>query len=383
MKAEIIYIRALSFGHSGIDISLVGEVLLFECSLPDQVAIVIPYNESDTVILKKCDIRTCFHDPKTNLISLLLSKPLEFSFLNQGSLTITCQLSVDDLHPKLLALSKQDKSEYKIFLDFALNNFHAMEFKRMKDTVSQKLARNLQKIPSSKAPITPNRWKEEKFKVFLRSYVQFLSKNQLNERDFKKLVRSQGNVADFFRETLLIDDPTNLLASFEGFQNNRFCNNANCLKATHKKCSACREVAYCSMECHIQIWATHKSYCKDVINQRKRYEKPHQTILENLLKQFTKVSSPVPFEVFHHELETVLYVVLFPVLEETNKLDSTLYPLLYGKNKTTCIAELKTLKKRQYNKMTKNLNAKEIILQFSESWKVDFNAILILFKAIV
>ena len=100
----------------------------------------------------------------------------------------------------------------------------------MKDTVSKKLEKNLRIIHSIRRPLNPNRWKEEKFKMYLRAYIYFLNKNPFSERDFKTFIRSQTNVTNFFRETLMIDNPTTLLSAFETFFNNRFCNNAKCLR---------------------------------------------------------------------------------------------------------------------------------------------------------
>ena len=98
MKAEVIYIRSMYLGEAGdgVEISEVCEVLLFECSLPDQEAVVIPYKNSETIILKKGDIRTCFHDAKMHLISFDLSKPLEIGLLNGHCFTtLTLKLEQD------------------------------------------------------------------------------------------------------------------------------------------------------------------------------------------------------------------------------------------------------------------------------------------------
>ena len=151
-------------------------------------------------------------------------------FFNQGCITITFQLATELLHPKACSVSNQEKSEYYIFLNFVLKNFHGVEFKPMKDTVSKKLEKNLRIIHSIRRPLNPNRWKEEKFKMYLRAYIYFLNKNPFSERDFKTFIRSHTNVANFFRETLMIDNPTTLISTFETFFNNRFCNNAKCLR---------------------------------------------------------------------------------------------------------------------------------------------------------
>jgi len=78
MNAEVIYIISLHLSDTDIDVY---EVLLFECSLPDQEAVVIPCNKSEPIVLMKGDINTRFYDAKSNLISFALSRPLKIDVL--------------------------------------------------------------------------------------------------------------------------------------------------------------------------------------------------------------------------------------------------------------------------------------------------------------
>jgi len=68
MKAEVIYISSLHLSDTDIDVEIIDvcEVLLFECSLPDQEAVVIPCNKSEPIVLMKGGIKTCFYDAKSN-----------------------------------------------------------------------------------------------------------------------------------------------------------------------------------------------------------------------------------------------------------------------------------------------------------------------------
>ena len=171
MKAEVIYIRSLFLGAPGeggdcVEISEVCEVLLFECSLPDQEAVVIPYRNSETIILKKGEIRTCFHDAKMHLISFDLSKPLEIGLLNRrSSTTLTLKLEQDGnpLHIK-------HKSEFYLFLDFALKNFLSVDLKQMRNAEEFHRVITAQEILFKKLAKHLN-IHDIKFKFHLRCYV--------------------------------------------------------------------------------------------------------------------------------------------------------------------------------------------------------------------
>ena len=64
MKAEVVYIDILIFNETNLKLSTICEILLFECSSAEQVAVVIPFGESDgdTIILKKSDIEIYSYD---------------------------------------------------------------------------------------------------------------------------------------------------------------------------------------------------------------------------------------------------------------------------------------------------------------------------------
>ena len=119
MKAEVIHVSSIYLGEAGEGDKIfdVCEVLLFECSLPEDVACVIPYNNSSKIVLKKGNIRTCFHDAKTNLISFDLSKPLDIS------LPYSCQSLTLKLNQNGHPIHREHKREFYLFLDFAIRNF--------------------------------------------------------------------------------------------------------------------------------------------------------------------------------------------------------------------------------------------------------------------
>jgi len=381
MKAEVIKISALFLGEDSYAISQFGEVLLFECSLPDQDAVVIPYGDlygqiRRVIALKKKDINICFHDAKTNLISFKLSKPVNIGeFPNcENYQTVTLKL---DSNPEPYSLSKKLKSEFTIFLDFSKYFFHDVEFRQLKNT-DVFLDSSYALSPSDISPSQRSLYEVE-CKSFLRSYVCFLNEYQLDEREFKKFMRSQENLPKFLKDVLMIDDPGVVLILFHSFLRNHICSNEKCAKVTHKKCSSCRSVSYCSMKCHTQRWPKHEESCKDEVNERKMYEVPRKTIFDPLMKRFSEVKILVSIDVFQQELMTALFETLTPIIEETSKLDA-LTELSFkhkaGMSKSTWLYEIKSLKKKEYSKLRKLLCAEKVISQWSAAWEKNFDVFL-------
>jgi len=219
---------------------------------------------------------------------------------------------------------------------------------------------------------------EIEFKSFLRSYVYFLNEYQHSEREFKKFMRSQENLPRFLKDVLVVDDPGLVLKLFHSFLRSHICYNGNCAKRTHKKCSACRSVSYCSTNCHTQRWSKHEESCKAEVNGKKMYETSRQTIMDQLMKHFSDDKILVSMEVFQQELLTAFFVALSPVVEETTKLDALTELLFLQKDipKSSWLEEIKSLKKEQYAKMRKMLSAEKIISQWSAAWETHFDDFL-------
>ena len=77
METEVVEICFFFAGETGIQLSTACEVLLFESTSSEEVVVVIPYHESETIILKKGNIKYFLYNAETRLRKLILKKPLK------------------------------------------------------------------------------------------------------------------------------------------------------------------------------------------------------------------------------------------------------------------------------------------------------------------
>ena len=378
MKAEVIHVISIYLGEAGEGdkISDVCEVLLFECSLPEDVAVMIPFNNSSKIVLKKGDIRTCFHDAKTNLISFDLSKPLDIS------LPYSCQSLTLKLNQNGHPIHREHKREFYLFLDFAIRNFYAVKLQPMKkpEDFSEIFAAEdclETDIYSDYESLRKRSMEEVKFKFYIRPYVYLLNQNSCNEREFKKFIRSQDNLPAFFRYILKLEDLENIELTLHSFLRRHICHKWNCIKVTHKKCSICKVAPYCSIKCQTQSWTEHKDKCKMEVTRAKMYEKSRETILDQLRKQFWKEEEPVSLKVFIEEVELAMFVLHIPIYEKTTFMDEIWgYGIFRGLPKCYWIGEVKSLVKKEYTKMRKKLSFVKVVSQMSAAWNLGFDDLL-------
>lgn len=369
MKCEVSYIRGIHLNQLYCDLGCVFELLLFECSLPDHKAALVPYNAIENVgalILKKDDIKTIFHDADTRLIKFVLSRPMEVS-------NITCQTLAFEILPKSksLSISKVGTSEICIFLDFVNKHFHGVESKQMdKDDILlspdmleyREMSHSMHKFHQFTS------WYDKKFKALLRAYIYFLNHKQLNEKKFKQFLRSQENIPNFLKNVLEFE---NYDAFFYVLHEVFWTHICYCKKATHKKCSACRLVGYCSKECQTRRWAKHKEFCRSEVDRIEVFEELKGTTLQHLVKQFSSASVPVSFEVFRQELMSVVFVTCCPILENCNLFDKMVNGYFEGYPKSMWITEIKSLKKNFYAQIDGNLTFKKIAKQIMDAWQLE------------
>ena len=109
MKSEVIYIGGVFVGKLFFNLGTVCEVLLYECSLPDQDAALIPYNDIENIgslILKKGDIKAVLHDAESSLVKFVLTKPMEVTNINCQTLAfeILKGVTIEENAKKIVAI---------------------------------------------------------------------------------------------------------------------------------------------------------------------------------------------------------------------------------------------------------------------------------------
>jgi len=363
MKSEVVYIDALFIDEKCVNITKCGEVLLFDGRFPDDEVVFIPYEESNLIVLKKGDIKACYHEGKTNLISFDL-KPWRSGV---GFKSVTFRLK-----SKSDSLSNELRSEIYLFLDFFLKNFHILELKPMKnvdDFCKPMMKEYLYAVDAFRSygyERTLTGYHGKRFKWFLRAYVYFLNHYQLNEKEFKNFLRSLENLPTFCKNVIGFQQSNTFYSLGTEFLLAHICPTDNCCKATFKKCSVCKVTPYCSIECQSDSWSKHEPNCQNEETLRKLLESQRKNILEKLKLQSDDVI-PVSFEVFQQELVTAVFSALWPLIEESMFSDIVMetFP---GKHKGTCITQLKSLRKKQYSKMVKKLDKEKILAQIKATW---------------
>jgi len=373
MKSEVVYICALFKGETGIKLQTACEVLLFECSMQDHVALVVPYldwqSNTKEISIKKSDIKYYLFDEKTRLIKIKLSKPLKDK--SDVPRWESCDQLAFELLPKSDSISNKTKGEFCLFREFANKYFHGVKSKQMVNnnylsgdfyTHNMLMYRSLYKH----TPLLQyTSLYDRRFKALLRAYVYFLNHWQLNEKNFKKFMRSQENLPNLMKNILGIGDYNGFINILNEVLRVHIC---DCNKTTHKKCSACRTAASCSMECHSRMWREHKDFCKEEASGRKLYAKQRKTLLDQLVTKFSTTSVIVSYEVFQQELMDAVFVSCCPILENSNRLDNWIQIYFENEPKSKWAVELLSLKKRQYARMYRNSSLEKVLLQLTAAW---------------
>jgi len=370
MKSEVVYICFLFAGETGIQLPTACEVLLFECSSSEEVAVVIPYHENETIILKKGNIKYFLYDAETRLIKFILKKPLKNMDVPHWEV---CDAVTIELLPKSDSVSNKVKGEFCIFRDFSNKHFHGVESKQMVNTDyfdGDFYTHNMlvyRKLFEAQGFLQYTSFCDKRFKAQLRAYVYFLNHRQLNEKKFKKFMRSQENLPNFLKNVLGFDDHNAFFFNLSEVLRSHIC---SCYKTTHKKCSACRLAPSCSMECHIKNWDEHKGFCKEEVDDRKSFEKQRQTLLGHLMSQLSPAAATVlvSFEVFQQELMDAIFVTCCPIIEGSNLLDKWIQDYFHDIPKSKWVVEMLSLKKKQYEKMYRNLDSGKATLQITSTW---------------
>jgi len=369
MKSEVVYIWGLFFGKSptnlfklSIEFQTVSEVLLFECSSPDEVAVVIPYFDSE-IILEKGNLKSYLYDAETRLINFILKEPIKVPDCDcEAHGTVSIKLLPEESD----SISNNYKSEFCIFRDFSNKHFHGVESEQMEIDTHKRLEL-LDWLQSTLYDLSLKHTSlyDRRFKVLLRAYVYFLNHKQLDEKKFKKFMRSQENLPYFLKNVLGFSDYDAFFFNISEVLRSHIC---PCNKATHKKCSACRFLPSCSMECQKNNWADHKGVCRLEKSGRNSFEKERQRLLGHLMNKFSSTSVPVSFEVFQQELMDAILTTCCIIIEESDVLDEWIQKYFDDVPKIKWAEEMLSLKKKPYEKMYRNLDLSEVMLQLDSAW---------------
>jgi len=207
---------------------------------------------------------------------------------------------------------------------------------------------------------------DRRFKALLRAYVYFLNHMQLNEKKFKKFMRSHENLPNLLKNILGFEDCKGFFFILSEYHRSHIC--GQCCKTSHKKCSACRVASSCSMECHTKHWAEGKELCNKEESGRKLFEKQRRTILDLLVTQFSTSTTLVSYDVFQQELFDAVFIVSCPLMKDSNDLDIMIGPWFDDAPKSKWTEEMLSLKKKQYAKMYRNLSCGKVQMQWKAAW---------------
>ena len=113
-----------------------------------------------------------------------------------------------------------------------------------------------------------------------------------------------------------------------------------------------------------------KGFCKEEVDDRESFEKQRQTLLGHLMSQLSPAAATVlvSFEVFQQELMDAIFVTCCPIIEGSNLLDKWIQDYFHDIPKSKWVVEMLSLKKKQYEKMYRNLDSGKATLQITSTW---------------
>jgi len=341
-----------------------GEVLLLECKTRQQNAIVMSNNEGGEIVLKLGDIKKCFAVKDKKMLCFVFKK-------NRVSIDGKCCQALTFVLPSrdyiVWILGRESKDEFEISVDFVAKNFNGLKpqsmtsiedinchihgFQIQKSKVLMDIKDAMQTLNDE--PLTGLlKWK---FARLYHSYTLFLRQNSMCARDFKTFIRRSENLPNLFKKEFACEIPHTLWIIVYDFISAHQCTNNdmkrdNCQKVSYLKCSACGYVYYCSKECQIENWPSHKNYCETMRIINIEYGKSRAVINSHIMKQVNKIKnqdSPILFKTFKKEIERALFTAYFDVIAHTNYFDDVL-STIFGKDKEVWIEKLQALHKKKY-----------------------------------
>ena len=347
------------------------EVLLLECKKYDQDAIVISIDSGHTISLKLGEIKKC---------SLFKLQVLWFSFVFLKRKVSVCGkycqvLSLIFVDPDMDALlGRIGRESLGVFTDFVssqgvrlttvnslieidsqIRGFKIGGCEAVRDLLISTLrfldqCYNTYKIDCDATSKTKvfQALAKGRHERFYRSYVNFLNTKSWSDRDFKTYMRSLKNLPKFFKEVLGTGSSGKLWVIVEYFICEHRCR--RCHKLTYLKCSFCKYSHYCSKQCQIEDWPSHKIYCPDIETQNMELESSTAVFHTLIRKQlnYNNGESLLTLEVFMQEIERVLFTAYLSVIEDTNFFDEGLSRDFGTTCKRIWMNSLKSQSRRRY-----------------------------------
>jgi len=348
------------------------EVLLLECQKDDQDAIVISIKSGDTIFLKLGEIKKCLmvnFDAVWFMFIFLKKKVSVFGKYCQVLTLIFIDQCFDE------SLGRIGRESFGVFTDFVRNQgvklntvnsfnkidaqirgFKLMGSKAIIEDFPKSLSRfqsqcynmfNIECDASSRTKVFQTLGGIRHTR-FYRSYVQFLNQKSWSDRDFKTYIRTLKNLPKFFKEELGTASSKTLWVVVEFFICEHRCR--RCRNLTYLKCSVCKNSHYCSRQCQIEDWPTHKLYCQDVKRQNVELESSIAVFQTLIMKQlnYNNGESLLTFEVFIQEIERTLFTAYLSVIEDTNYFDDLLNRDFVTTCKRIWMKSLKSHLRRRY-----------------------------------
>jgi len=156
---------------------------------------------------------------------------------------------------------------------------------------------------------------------FYRSYVYFLSKNPVTKLQCKQMIRFIEDFPRFLVSKLGWENTDFMLHHLvRSFITDHKCGANNCGNFSYLKCSGCKEVVYCSVECQDEDYDEHLLFC-DELSSNHSLKQLVPKELQNLLLQIHKYKGEVvSFATFLRELQIKALETFFDSFSKVDRI---------------------------------------------------------------
>jgi len=165
----------------------------------------------------------------------------------------------------------------------------------------------------------------------LRCYVYFITKNPVNYKEGKKIIRA---VEDFpkFMQSLSWCKWFSIFALLTTFIRRHKCLNRGCPNFSYLKCQVCRSAYYCSKDCQVKDWMVHKHFCHEMKTKVERellipklIHSELQSIHVERIMSFEQFLREIQYKVFESFYDSLQVKGLNHVLEDVLSYGGAIY----------------------------------------------------------